>query len=634
MCGIFGIYRKNTFVAKEELFSAAKILSHRGPDDFGVWVAGNIGMAHTRLSIHDLSSAGHQPMSSPSGRFTLAFNGEIYNYQPLRAMLEEQASMSFCGDSDTEILVRALEYWGVELTLSRLVGMFAFAVWDNLEKRLYLARDRFGEKPLYYGRLGSDLVFSSELKSVVKHYQGKLSVDRNVLATYIRYGYVPSPHCIYKDMFKLLPGHYLMIDKDFNPQHYTYWHAENVFTEKRESFSGSFDEATCHLETLLKNSLQGQMQSDVPLGAFLSGGIDSSTIVALMQSVSLSKINTFSIGFENQAYNEAQFAQEVAQHIGTHHTELYVQAKNVLDIIPQLPQIYDEPFADSSQIPTFLVSQLASTHKMKVALTGDGGDELFGGYNRYLLANTLKSRVLDNGLMKAMLAYSPAWLFKLMGYGHPKYSLLSDKLLKVQQLARLEVSSEYELYKNICSQNHHPNNLVIQGNEIDIHHERGLLKLNHVDFREWMMYADSQMYMIDDILTKVDRASMAVSLETRVPLLDHRIVEFAWSLPLTYKINQGSGKRILRELLYKYVPKRLIDRPKMGFGIPIGDWLRNELRDWGAALLDPYILQQQGYFDSKEIQRLWMEHQSGKYNRQYSLWTILMFQLWLENMVK
>lgn len=626
MCGFAGIFKKQGVVQAEWLSRAALSLRHRGPDDQGLWLEEQVGLTHTRLSIHDLSSAGHQPMFSATREWVIAYNGEIYNFLELKRALLAHHKFDFHSKTDTEILLNAISYFGLEKTLQQCRGMFAFALWNRNTKTLYLARDRFGEKPLYYGSIGHDFVFASELKALQINYKN-LTIDRNALASYMRFAYVPTPYSIYNNIFKLAAGEWLEIDAQHHIVKKTYWHAEDVL-QHDNYFIGSYKEAVDTLENKLKEILSLQMAADVPLGAFLSGGVDSSTIVALMQSMSKDKIRTFSIGFDDPQYNEAGFAKAVAAHVGTEHTEMYVTHRDVLDVVPALPTIYDEPFADSSQIPMYLLTKFAKS-RVTVSLSGDAGDELFGGYNRYLLAERVKQKILAKRFVQQAVIHTPMALFNLLGKCSNKYAQLTNKLFKLQQVVRYSNGSPYNLYSNLCSQIYQPEQVVLQSEEYDIYSAKGLLDLPNLSYQAWMMFADSKTYMIDDILTKVDRAAMAHSLETRIPFLDHHLYAFAWSLPLEYKIKQGVGKRILRDVLYRYVPQKLIERPKMGFGVPIDQWLRGPLKEWAADLLNVETLRQQGYLNADKVQRYWQEHLSLKRNWQYALWNILMFQNWM-----
>lgn len=631
MCGITGVFKKNNGVGQEVLRKMISQLKHRGPNDQSVWVENNIGLAHARLSIQDLSTTANQPMFSESGRFVIVFNGEIYNYLELRKELQEQHSLIFKTHGDTEVLVNAIELWGLEKTLKKCVGMFAFAAWDRRNKRLFLARDRFGEKPLYYGLLGSDFVFASELKSIDVAYHDQLHINRDVLATYMNFCYVPTPFCIYAELKKLEPGSYLVVNSDLTVDQQVYWSAIDVALEaKKNPLNISFLDAANQLEEKLKHTLSEQMLSDVPLGAFLSGGVDSSTIVALMQSLSNKPIKTFSIGFKEKAYDESAFAKAVADHLGTDHTQLLVSDNDAMAVIPKLSSMYDEPFADSSQIPTYLVSQLAKK-SVTVSLSGDAGDEIFGGYNRYFLAHRVYS-VLSNPLINRLVRLCPEKLIDCLDYfPQKKIAHVSQKIKKVKTIAQLVGSSFSHMYEGFCIQEHGA--LVLHGTKMNVlNRPRFSCIFQEFSDVEMMMLLDTLNYLTDDILVKVDRAGMAVSLETRVPFLDHRIFEYAWSLPEKYKVESGRGKLILREVLHRYVPQSLIERPKMGFGIPLGEWLNGGLKDWAEDLLSENQLKQQGFLDPDLVRRYWREHQSGKRDRQWVLWNILMFQQWLDKL--
>lgn len=627
MCGIVGFLGINNFsVSQSTLVEMVNRLHHRGPDDNGIWLESNIGLAHARLSIHDLSSAGHQPMLSASGRFVLIFNGEIYNYKSIKAELEKAFHLQFKSHSDTEVLVNAIEVWGIEKALQQLVGMFAFAVWDKKEKSLLLARDRFGEKPLYYGEQNGLFAFASELKALkpLQHQGWKFDVDRSVLASFMRYGYISAPYSIFKNVFKLESGYFLKVDQNGNVINKAYWDMKQVALEQHANqFKGTFDEAVDALEQKLLNTINLQKAADVPIGAFLSGGIDSSTTVALMQKASAQPVKTFSIGFKEKKFNEAPYAKAVADHLGTEHTEVYLSQKEAMQIVPSLPEIYDEPFADASQIPTCLVSKIAK-EQVTVAISGDGGDELFGGYHRYFQAPDIwrKFSWMPPSL-RALGVHSLSLVPSRLAWGDKK---VGDKLRKLQTVLE-KAKTPQALYQYLISSEKMPLQLVLAENEGITHHAKPIQCLN---FYEEMMLGDALTYLQDDILVKVDRAAMAVSLETRVPFLDHNIFEFAWSLPLDYKIQGNNGKRILKELLYRYVPRALLERPKMGFGIPYGEWLRTGLRDWAENLLSREKIKRQGYLSPDRVQAYWQEHLSGKRNWQSVLWNILMFQAWLD----
>lgn len=641
MCGLAGIFCTNNSIKGDTLLAMAYAIRHRGPDHSGVWfdAEAGIGLAHSRLSILDLSPSGHQPMMSVSRRFVIVFNGEIYNHLQLRNALGEAC---WRGHSDTETLLAGFEVWGVEATLKKAVGMFAIALWDRAERVLTIARDRLGEKPLYYGWQGDAFLFGSELKALKAHPAFRCEINRDALALFMRHNVIPAPYSIYQDIHKLPPGTYLTLragERDAKPK--TYWSARKVAEAgQREPFTGSDKEAREALDVVLRQAVAGQMMADVPLGAFLSGGVDSSTVVALMQAQSSRPVKTFTIGFHEAGYNEAEHAKAVARHLGTEHTELYVTPEQAMAVIPRLPTLYDEPFADSSQIPTFLVSQLARQH-VTVSLSGDCGDELFGGYNRYFWGRDIWKRIgwMPSGmrvLVGKMLEGVPPqrWdgIFARLGPLLPsqfRQRTPGDKLHKLAEI--LGARQPEEMYQGLVSHWKDPEALVIGGHEPPTVLTDRNQWADLEDFSHRMMYLDTMTYLPDDILAKVDRASMGVSLESRVPLLDHRVVEFAWCLPLSMKIRNGQGKWILRQVLYKYVPKELIERPKMGFGVPIDSWLRGPLREWAENLLDAGRLRREGYFNPEPIRVKWLEHLSGKRNWQYHLWDVLMFQAWLEN---
>lgn len=644
MCGVTGYWQVTGHSAEavEAIVGAmAQQIVYRGPDDSGVWVdeAAGVALAHRRLAILDLSPAGHQPMLSAGGRLVVAFNGEIYNHLELR---EELAGQVWRGHSDTETLLAAFECWGIETTLKKCVGMFAIALWDREARVLTLARDRLGEKPLYYGCQGETLLFGSELKALKAHPAFGAEIDRDALALFLRHNAVPAPYSIYRGIHKLPPGTFLQIQAgQTDAQPVAYWSARSIAEiGQRNPFRGSDAQAATELERLLGQAVGGQMVADVPLGAFLSGGIDSTTIVALMQAQSARPVQTFTIGFNEAGYNEAVHAHAVARHLGTEHTELYVTPQDAMDVIPNLSAIYDEPFADSSQIPTCLVSRLAR-HHVTVSLSGDGGDELFGGYNRYFWARNLwrkfgwMPRPLRAALAGVLTTVPPAaWntAFQKLGQWLParlRYANPGDKLHKAAEI--LAVRSPEEIYLGLVSHWKHPAQLVRGSHEPPTLLTDPSRQADLPDFEQRMMYLDTVTYLPDDILTKVDRAAMAVSLETRVPLLDHRVVEFAWTLPLDMKIRHGQGKWLLRQVLYRHVPQSLMERPKMGFGVPIDQWLRGPLKPWAAALIEPARLTREGIFDPAPIQRKWLEHQAGARNWSYYLWDVLMFQAWREN---
>ena len=642
MCGLTGIFSPAGLGqdAAEITRRMADALVHRGPDDAGVWVdaAAGIALGHRRLSILDLSPAGHQPMVSPGGRYVIAFNGEIYNHLDLRAALP---NVAWRGHADTETLLAAVEAWGIEATLKKLTGMFAFALWDRETRSLMLARDRLGEKPLYYGWQGDVFLFGSELKALRAHPAWRGGIDRNALADYMRYGYVPLPQSIYQGIAKLLPGTWLTLTSDtpatVSPTPTFYWRAlDAAHAAVRDDLDDGA--ATAELDAHLRRAISGQMLADVPLGAFLSGGIDSSTVVALMQAQSARPVRTFTIGFNESGYDEAQHAKAVAAHLGTEHTELYLSAQDALAVIPRLPQMYDEPFGDSSQIPTYLVAAMARQH-VTVALSGDGGDELFGGYNRYFWGRSIWQRIgtlsipLRRMLGGMMTTLSPSTWDKLGGAlpSRLRQPTLGDKIHKLASV--IDVANPEVLYQRLISQHRETGSIVIgAGVPADAPQwaDSEMAAFTRQDFTERMMFHDLVGYLPNDILTKVDRAAMAVSLETRVPLLDHHVAEFAWQLPLHMKIRHGQGKWLLRQVLYRYVPKELIERPKQGFGVPIDAWLRGPLREWAEALLDESRLRREGFLHPTPVREKWEEHLSGRRNWQYWLWNVLMFQAWLE----
>jgi asparagine synthase (glutamine-hydrolysing) len=583
-------------------------------------------------------------MVSASGRFVIVFNGEIYNHLELRQALnsrfcgnESQSDPAWRGHSDTETLLAGIDSWGLEETLKRSVGMFALAIWDRKERSLTLARDRMGEKPLYYGWQRGVFLFGSEIKAIKAHPAFAGEVDRGAIALQMRHSYIPAPYSIYHGIRKLPPGHCIKIttsDESAQNAPRPYWSfPQAVECSRYDPFTGTDTEAVDTLDGLLRSAVAQQMNADVPLGAFLSGGIDSSTIVALMQSQSSRPVKTFTIGFKEAGYDEAVHAKAVAQHLGTEHTELYLSPQQAMNVIPRLPTLYDEPFSDSSQIPTYLVSEMARRH-VTVSLSGDGGDELFGGYNRYHMTSgvwdkiqkvpRLFRRVASTGLT----SLPPERWDQISRWipGATKYANFGNKIHKGASV--LTSQSLDELYLNFISHWSDPASLVINGIE---HPTQITVPPFHLSGKiEQMMALDSVSYLPDDILCKVDRAAMGASIETRVPMLDHRVVEFAWRIPLKMKVRHGQGKWILRQVLNKYVPKELIERPKMGFGVPIGGWLRGPLRDWAESLLDESRLRNEGFFYPAPIRKKWDEHLSGQNNWQYHLWDVLMFQAWLE----
>lgn len=648
MCGLVGFLSKSTVsdesMAISQLSRMANAIRHRGPDSDGYWTdsSAGIALAHRRLAVVELSAAGAQPMSSRDSRYVLVFNGEIYNHLSLRNELErEGVSAHWRGHSDTETLLLGFQAWGIRKTIEKSVGMFAFAVWDNKLQILTLARDRMGEKPLYYGWQGEGgrqaFLFGSELKALRAHTLFSAQVNRGALALLLRHNDIPSPYSIYEGIFKLEPGCLLSISlNNPEPQTIRYWSLSSVAVAGiNHPFAGGADEAVDKLEIVLRAAVQQQMVADVPLGAFLSGGIDSSTIVALMQAESSRPVRTFTIGFDDTGYNEAVHAKDVARHLGTEHTELYIQPQQAMDLIPRLPSLYCEPFSDSSQIPTFLVSELARRH-VTVSLSGDAGDELFAGYNRYQITEQLWGRLeripkrVRAVAAKAITSIAPATWDRLASLipGASGYRTFGDKLHKGAGV--LAVASVDDLYLGLVSHQGCPENWVIGGKEPPTHLTGLRPDLTGLGSVERMMVMDGISYLPDDILVKVDRAAMGVSLESRVPFLDHRVVEFAWTLPLSYKLREGATKWPLRRVLERYVPKTLIDRPKMGFGIPLDAWLRGPLREWAENMLDVTRLRQEGYFNPLPVRACWSEHLSGRRNWSHHLWDVLMFQAWLE----
>ena len=642
MCGIAGFLVKNRMnyggnLSQQATHMSAAIIS-RGPDDSGVWTDKAVGVAlsHARLSILDLSSAGHQPMESASGRYAIVFNGEIYNHNEIRYSLRDQVSY-WRGHSDTETLLNAIEVWGLETTLKRCEGMFALAVWDRTKSILMLARDRLGEKPLYYGWQGEGankvFLFGSELKALRKHPSFEFDINRDAINLLLRHNCIPAPYSIYNKISKLMPGTILSLSiNDTEPKISEYWSLKEVAMKGLDNLHSGGDAKVINgLEDVLKRSVEQQMVADVPLGAFLSGGIDSSLIVALMQQQSTQPVKTFTIGFSDESYNEAKHAKEVAKYLNTDHAELYVSHQDAINVIPKLPKIYDEPFSDSSQIPTFLVSQLARDH-VTVSLSGDAGDELFGGYNRYLLTDQLWGKLsilpvsMRRGLAGMMTTLSPEAFNKFLGF--LPYNRVGEKIHKAASV--MESSSIDELYLRLVSHWNNPESIVLNSSEPITQLTNANLNISRFSKIQKMMLMDTLTYLPDDILTKVDRAAMAVSLETRIPFLNHNVVEYAWRIPMNFKIRNGEGKWALRQILYNYVPKEMIERPKMGFGVPIDSWLRGPLREWAEELLDESRLRQEGFFNPEQIRQKWREHLSGTRNWQHQLWDVLMFQAWLE----
>jgi asparagine synthase (glutamine-hydrolysing) len=638
MCGIAGFWSRKMLAGSpvELLNRMGGTLAHRGPDDSGVFCDNNAGLGFSfrRLSIIDLSTEGHQPMASASGRYRIIFNGEVYNFEEIRAELGDHL---WRGHSDTEVMLAAFERWGLDVAIRRFVGMFAFALWDSFEQRLHLVRDRVGIKPLYYGYVDGSFVFASELKAF-KIFPGfQAIVDRDTLAAYMRCAYVPAPYSIYQGIHQLSPGHILTLNAvEAVPILTAYWSAADAaHNGVKNRVQGGDDEIIERLHSKLSEAVRLRMIADVPLGAFLSGGIDSSAIVALMQSQSSRPVKTFTIGFHEDAYNEAAHAHKIAKHLGTDHTELILTPQDALDIVPLLPSMYDEPFADSSQIPTHLVSKLARRH-VTVALSGDGGDELFCGYPRYTFVNSLWNalkkvpRPAANAAARLMHGISASAMDRTLGWLPVPARLKNSPGRKLHRLADHMIAHDpAEIYLRAVSMWPDPAAVVLGAHEYPVV-EQSIRKFADMpDVREMAMLTDLANYLPDDILTKVDRASMAVGLEARVPLLDHRVVEFAWRLPMHFKIRKGQTKWALRQVLYRYVPPELVERPKMGFGVPIDLWLRGPLRAWAEDLLSPENLGRYGLFSVNLIREKWEEHASGACNWQYLLWPVLMFQAWI-----
>jgi asparagine synthase (glutamine-hydrolysing) len=648
MCGLTGFFSPGGFRAEDGSATATRMrdtLVHRGPDDSGTWLDADAGIAlgHRRLSIVDLSAAGHQPMPSHSGRYVLAFNGEIYNHVAIRGLLDQRAASppAWRGHSDTETLLAAIDAWGLERALQESAGMFALALWDREERALSLARDRLGEKPLYWGWQGKTLLFGSETKALRMHPDFRSEIDREALPLYLRHGYVPAPRTIWAGTRKLIPGTIVRLDAasvgEF-PAPRPYWSIEDAIEAgSADPYHGSDEEAIAALEERLRTSIAGQMMADVPLGAFLSGGVDSSAVVALMQSQSSRPVKTFTIGFAEAGYNEAEHAKAVARHLGTEHTELYVDSATAATVIPKLPAMYDEPFGDSSAIPTHLISELARGN-VTVSLSGDGGDEQFGGYSRYFNPRAERawraSRSLPGPLRAAAVGALRSGLVPLADgllyrarrkAGRPRDRAIGARAEIIAALASCRTQDEF--YRVMTSHWQwppvaRPGAVRTNGSPARYRSLSGAV--------ERMMAIDSVSYLPDDILVKVDRAAMAVSLETRVPLLDHRVVEFAWRLPLGMKVREGQGKWILRQVLYRHVPRALIERPKMGFAVPVDEWLRGPLRSWGEDLLSASRLRQQGLLDPDPIRARWRQHVERRHNWRDSLWLVLMFQAWME----
>lgn len=636
MCGIAGLVDLKRNLDGNELALQAKRMAdamhHRGPDTGGQWTdtPSGVALAFRRLAIIDLTPSGHQPMLSGSQRFAITFNGEVYNFRELRSELEERG-IQFRGTSDTEVILEAFGHWGVEATAKRLIGMFAIALWDREERRLWLIRDRLGIKPLYFGTAGDQFLFGSELKALRAVDGWQPEIDRDAIAAYLRFNYIPAPRSIYKNIFKLPPGSILSIVPGGDPDVQRYWTMADVIQQER--IEATDNQVIGAAETLMRDAVNRRMVSDVPLGALLSGGVDSTTVAALMQAESGVPIRTFTIGFEDAAYDEAGDARAVAAHIGSDHTELYLSANRARDLIPQLPDWYDEPFADSSALPTRLVSQLARKD-VTVALSGDGGDEVFFGYNRYLAAEDAWQRMSQMSGWRRKLFASAAeslsiasWdrLAKLIPASR-RPRMLGDKMHKLASVFRQP--DQNSIYRRLVSQWDDPAAFIAEGTETTAEAWRTADQLS--DFAERMAFLDTVTYLPDDILTKVDRASMSISLEVRVPLLDHRLIEFAWTLPKRMRIRGSATKWLLRQVCYRHVPREIVDRPKMGFAIPLDSWLRGPLYEWADSLLDEKRIEDDGLFEPGAVRLAWEDFLDGKGNNQHGIWGLLQAQAWLE----
>ena len=641
MCGVVAVLEPDGGLATAELAARAErmasCVAHRGPDDAGVWIDERVGIAlgHRRLAILDTSEAGHQPMSSASGRWVITYNGEIYNHLDLRTPLE-RAGIRFRGSSDTETLIEAIDAWGLRETLERLNGMFAFAAWDRAERRLHLARDRVGEKPLYYGRVGGALVLASELKALRAYPGFRSAIDPRAIGLLLRYGYIPAPYSIYDGIAKLPAATSLTVDdRGVAGDPVPYWSLVQTAKEARETpFTGDAAEAEEELDRLIRSSVGARMISDVPLGAFLSGGIDSSMVVSAMQARSTTPIRTFTVGFGDREYDEAPQARAVAEHLGTDHTEVHVPEDRALEVVERLPDLYDEPFADPSALPTTLISEVARRH-VTVCLSGDGGDEMFGGYNRYTFgpsvwrASRRFPRPLRAGVARALLAPSYDWMSKTLGGTSLGGRMPRMPAMKAQKLAGvLRAEREEDLREVLVGRWEDPNALMTSGNGAgaSIGEDPGRFLDTAT---ERMMLRDCVSELPDDMLVKVDRASMSHGLETRLPLLDPDVIAFAWRLPLAMRVRGTEGKWLLRRVLYRYVPRELVERPKMGFDPPLGAWLRTRLRGWAEDLLTPSRLTANG-LRAEPIRARWDEHLRGRRNWDYALWTVLVLQSWTE----
>ncbi|GJL85855.1 MAG: asparagine synthetase B [Micavibrio sp.] len=642
MCGITGIYSAKDSQDRQALdrLSSAMTatLSHRGPDGTGTWQDPDLPLVfgHHRLAVLDLSELGHQPMESESGRYVICYNGEVFRYLEIRKELEK-SHVTFRGRSDTEVILAAIDHWGLNLALQKIEGMFAFALWDRKDKQLHLVRDRLGKKPLYVGWAGQSLVFTSELKALHTHPDFKPVVNRKALTAFMRYGYTPAPLCIYEGVWSLPAGFRMSIcadlispGSDLENFMESYWHHLRALEEQQQKYVKKSDEETINeFEKLLTTCTKDRMISDVPLGAFLSGGVDSSSVVALMQKISSNPVKTYSIGFEEQGYDEAGHAKKIAAHLGTDHHEHYLSAKDALDVIPKLPDIYDEPFADISQIPTYLISKYAREN-VTVALSGDGGDEMLGGYNRHFIGPKLwhSMRFMPQPVRRMLASIIGGTSIEKWNSLAPSKPQFGERMHKVGSI--LGMNTQEDIYQKLISQWDAPADLVIGGSEPLTPLTDPEWQPEDMSFAARMMYWDALSYLSNDILVKVDRASMATSLEIRAPLLDRRIYDYVWTLPENMKIRNGQGKWLLKQVLHRHVPKELFERPKQGFSVPIDSWLRGELRDWAENLLDEKRLDEEGYLNTKIIRDIWEHYLDGHGNHAGQLWTVLMFQAWKE----
>ena len=643
MCGFVGVVYDDTR-SKEHLIDVADRMlaqiKHRGPDSYGIWSneQGGIVLGHQRLSIIDLSENGNQPMQSKSTRFIISYNGEVYNFKELKKELDEYNYGEWDGESDTEIILAAIEHWGIEKAVSKFIGMFCFAIWDNEKELLHIVRDRMGIKPVYWSIQDGNFIFGSELKSLMAFEKWNADIDKNSLALFMKYKYVPCPATIFNGVYQLEAATILTFDKNRNIKKNKYWKLDDIanygIMQSNEKSKYSED----HIFDLINSSVKYRLISDAPIGAFLSGGIDSSVIVALMQKNSIQAVNTFSIGFSINSYDETIYAKKIAQFLNTNHTEYILEPNDVIDIIPKLPQVYDEPFSDSSQVPTYLLSKLTSK-SVKVALSGDGGDEIFGGYNRYIYAEKYFDKLnsmpiwFQEATKNFIYSIKEKSLNDLFNFIPGKYSLnhAGDKLYKI---ASIIGKDHIEMYKSLISDWQFEDNLMI-GDEI--YHDIDFNNPFHSDNEksiEYMQLMDQMNYLPNDILTKVDRASMANSLEVRTPYLDHRIIEAMWKLPRQYKIKNGISKVILRKILGKYVEPINFNRNKKGFSLPISDWLRGPLRDWAESLITSDAIKSCGLLNHTTINKKWNEHISGENNWQSQIWSVLMFNAWYEHWIE